>query len=123
MLERWRRRVLVAILLYAVALLVWAARPWTDTQPLAVPEGSAEVVVDVRCPAILSKGQHPEPQDPLPYPPADRPCEQRRSLQALTAVDLAMAGVAVVVLVRAGRRRRVGLEADDDEEAPAAVPE
>ena len=119
MLERWRRRALVAIALYVVALLVWAWRPWTDTQPLAAPEGQPAVAVDYKCRSVFGGGpDEPEASEPVPYPPAGEPCDQQGSLRVLTAVDLALAGLALLALWKAGGRRPV----PDDALAPAAPP-
>ena len=123
-MQRWRQRILYLLLAYSVATVVWASRPWTDTQALVTPAEAGETVyADYSCPSVFSGGAgEPEARDPVPFPPKDRPCGEQTSHRVLFVVDLAVAGVGMALLQRASARYRAAARAADAPDAEVATP-
>lgn len=123
-MQRWRRRIFYLLLAYSAATLVWASRPWTDTQRLVTPpEVTNPVFAEYPCPSVFSRAAgEPEAREPSPYPPAGRPCSERTSHRALFVVDLAAAGVGMALLQRSSSRYRAAAKAADERDAELAAP-
>ena len=112
------------LLAYSVATVLWASRPWTDTQALVTPPEAGEpVYADYSCPSVFSGAAgEPEARDPEPYPPQDDPCGEQTSRRVLFVVDLAAAGVGMALRQRASARYRAAMRAADAPDAEVAAP-
>ena len=122
-MQRWRRRISYLLLVYCAGMLLWASRPWTDTQRLATPPEVAEkVFAEYDCPSAFSgRPDDPQPNEPVQYPPADRPCGEQTSHRVLFLVDLAAAAVGFGLLQRSMGRYRAA-QAAEDRAAEVAAP-
>lgn len=126
-MERWRRRIFYMLLAYCAGMLLWASRPWTDTQRLVTPPevplplGEQFAFARYRCPSVFSSAtEAPEANEATPYPPADKPCSEQTSHRALFVVDLAAAGVGMVLVQRSSIRHRAAAKAADARDAELA---
>jgi hypothetical protein len=120
--QRWRQRIFYLLLAYSVATVLWASRPWTDTQALVTPPEAGETLYDFSCPSVFSGAAgDPEARDPLPYPPTEKPCGEQTSHRVLFVVDLAAAGVGMALLQRASARYRAAARAADVHDAEIAA--
>ena len=117
------------VLLFAVAVAIWATRPlhetlqvgtdWTPTL-LVPPQGAKEARVEVECNSLLSSSPRsdaplpaltPQPPDkpPLAYP--REPCVFVHSDARKTfAIDILVVALALVVLASLRRRSRRALQ-------------
>ncbi len=106
------------LLAYCAGMLLWASRPWTDTQRLVTPPevplpiGEQFAFARYRCPSVFSGAtEAPEANEATPYPPADTPCNEQSSHRALFVVDLAAAGAAMALVKRSSMRHRAAAKA------------
>lgn len=117
----WRLRIFLVLAVYALGMVVWASRPWTDTQPLVAPDREP-AFAQFRCPSVFGSGDavrgdqllsgvRPEGQteDPV-YPATGSPCSEQGTHRVLLVADLAAAGVGMLLLVRSHARHRAADE-------------
>lgn len=122
-MQRWRRRIFYLLLAYSAAMVLWAARPWTDTQALVTPPGTPLAFAEYQCPSVFSSGTKDlEPAAETRFPPAKRPCGQQDRHRVLFVVDMAAAGAGMVLLRRSSARYRAASMAADAREAELAGP-
>lgn len=109
------------LLAYCAGMLLWASRPWTDTERLVTPPEVGEQFAGYRCPSVFSSAtEAPEADEATPYPPADAPCGEQTSHRVLFVVDLAAAGAGMVLIQRSSIRHRAAAKAADERDAEAA---
>lgn len=106
------------LLVYMAAMVLWAARPWTDTHALVATPDREPAFAEYKCPSVFRRtpivrgrqilgGQRPEGQERDPVFPVDgTPCGQRRRQRVLFVVDIAAAGVGLALLKRSGSRHQ-----------------
>ncbi|HET7490148.1 MAG TPA: hypothetical protein VFJ85_19650 [Acidimicrobiales bacterium] len=123
MRERWRKRLVVALVLYIVGMAWWAFRPSVDSVPMLVPPADYDPTkgppsASFRCVPVFGGAQKAAvPLKPVPYKLDGTPCDDRSTHQVLVVVDVALAAAGLVVL-----RRRGGAGVDEPvaQEVPAA---
>lgn len=122
-MQRWRRRIFYLLVVYSAAMILWAARPWTDTQALVTPPDVPLAFAEYQCPSVFSSGTADlEPSAETPYPPAKRPCGEQDRHRVLFVLDMAAAGAGMVLLQRSSARYRAASAAADAREAELAEP-
>ena len=113
MVQGWRRRIVLLLVVYVLAMVVWAFRPWSDTRALVTPEGEPQAFATFECPSVFGSGGEDRPE--VPYPPVHEPCGEQGRHRVLFAVDIAAAGVGIALLTRNGTRRRAADQAHEAE--------
>jgi hypothetical protein len=94
----------LALVAFVVFVLVRALLPTQWHGQLSTPTGVANEFVTVHCGAPWGSSSVRGPATTA-YPVAGNPCGDRRSLQAVSAVDLGL-GVAGIALIVGWNRRR-----------------
>ena len=111
------------LLFYSAAMMLWATRPWIDTQALVTPPGEPAAFAEFRCPSVFSGAvpADPDPVEEPAFPLSHRPCDEQTSRRVLFVADLAAAAAAMVLLQRASARYRAAATAGEplDTELPA----
>jgi hypothetical protein len=99
---------MIGLLLWTAAILLWAGRSWTATIPLKTPDKTPAQNAQFRCGAPLSGDTGSSLLSPqsTALPLSDAPCGQRTTRRDLVYIDVALAGVIVLVLARGRSRRR-----------------
>lgn len=105
------------------AMVLWASRPWTDTERLVTPVGVDIAFAEYDCPSVFSsRARDAVPSEPTPYPPVHRPCGEQSRHRMLFVVDLVAAAVGMVLLQRSSIRYRAAARAADARDAQLGVP-
>lgn len=120
-MQGWRWRIFLALVVYVLAMAVWATRPWTDTHGLEAPDREP-AFAEFACPSLFANaepvrgrqilsGARPEGQteDQL-YAVDGTPCDEQGKRRVLFGVDLVAAGVGMMLLKRSGARHRAADE-------------
>jgi hypothetical protein len=119
-MRRWRKWVLVALLVWIGLVVWWATRPITDAVPTGLVKG-VETSQKVQCDSPLS-GNTTSP-DPLPELPKGRafertPCEMPiHNDRWILWADIALAVVGVVILAKTWKP---GVDAETPEDLAVA---
>ena len=114
-------RILLVLVVYMAAMVLGVFRPWTDTHALVATDREPSFV-KFRCPKVFGHdaavrgdqllgkpldGDEPEGQTDHPVYPVDgRPCDKQSERRVLFVVDLAAAGLGMILLRQSGARQR-----------------
>ena len=122
-MQRWRRRILYLLLAYAASMVLWASRPWTDTEMLVTPPGVEVAFAEYRCPSVFSgTTKEPRPVKETPFLPANRPCGEQGRHRVLFVVDVAAAVAGGALLQRSSNRYLAAARVADARDAQLGAP-
>jgi len=94
-----RRGLVVLVLaLWALAVVVWAARPWSDTHPLLAPPDAKVQQATYECGPTWGNASVRGPNT-TPYPVIGTPCGHREERRRVAAVDLGAAALGIGLAV------------------------
>ena len=107
-MRNWKRAAVIGVLIWAVLVLLWAARPWTATVPLKTPDKAPREMAKFRCGAPLDGSTASSLLSPTStaYAVAQSACGGTTARRNLAYGDIVIAGALILVLAGARARHK-----------------